>query len=238
MINVDVTLCPNYRYARYDDAFNHCKSLELNKKVIPSQDKFVHGDSLLDWLDKLTLLQLQASCAMEDNFVDSANNNELLNRNAFAEECVSTEKQDLQSYAFLVIDLPLFPHTVLFDEKCTPAPSPHIPRTSLAMLAVRDGPRSDFENDNGHTIYEFNLTGRNFSGQALQQVVDWEMELAADNPCEDMHRRLAHDSTRGLGGRDQAIKPNLQEKDKLDRILTTPGDHLRTEDKDLLFRFR
>ena len=146
----------------------------------------------------------------------------------------TTESQDLNSFAILVVDLPLFPHKVLFEERCAPAATPHTPLTSLAMLADAG---TAYENDKGDTIYEFNLTGRNFSGQALQQVVDWEMEMDVDNPCEDMYRRLAH-HTRCRGGSDHHIKPNLQEKERLDKILHAPGDHMKTEEKDLLYRFR
>lgn len=225
------------RYSELDEGFKTEKCIESYKYSMSMKNKSIPrnpSDVMLDWLDRLSLAQLSTTASMgivhglkdiEYNCVGDSTSH-------------TTESIDLHSFALLVVDLPLFPHDVIFNEKCAPAAIPHTPRTSLAMLAVRDGPRTAYERDSGDTLYEFNLTGRNFSGQALQQVVDWEMEMEADSPCEDMYRRLAHDSIRGRGGSDQAIKPNLQEKERLDKVLHAPGDHMKTEEKDLLYRFR
>lgn len=223
------------RYAQYDDAFKNEKRIENYKYSLSLQNMSPtrQQDTMLDWLDRLTLAQLQQSQSAAGGLSSSSSVNNNKNKCSNAEE-ESTESQDLHSFALLVVDLPLFPHKVLFEERCAPAATPHTPLTSLAMLADAG---TAYENDKGDTIFEFNLTGRNFSGQALQQVVDWEMEMDADNPCEDMYRRLAH-HTLCRGGSDHHIKPNLQEKERLDKILHAPGDHLKTEEKDLLYRFR
>lgn len=207
------------RFAIDDEAFHKEKLMECYKfsQATRSVSSDQNPDSFLDWLDRLTIEQLRVADSVMTN---------------------NPACMDLHSYAHLVVSLPILPHYVLFGEKCAPAVTPHTPRTSFEMLSVKDGPRTAFENDSGDTIYEFNLTGRNFAGQCLQQVVDWDMELDADNPCEEVYRRLAHDSIRGRGKGDQAFKPNLQDKDRLEKILHTPGDHLKTEEKDFLYRFR
>mmetsp|Transcript_6861 Transcript_6861/g.11418 ORF Transcript_6861/g.11418 Transcript_6861/m.11418 type:complete len:873 (+) Transcript_6861:547-3165(+) len=228
------------RYHEQDEIFKKEKCGERYKHSMSMRNKMSNEsstDAVLDWLDRLTLVQLARSSTSTD-IGQNVGDNEDIRRVSCDSSLDTTEAHDLHSFALLVVDLPLFPHPVMFNEKCAPSATPHTPQTSLAMLAVRDGARTAYERDIGDTVYEFNLTGRNFSGQALQQVVDWEMEMEADSPCEDMYRRLAHDSIRGRGGGDQAIKPNLQEKERLDKVLHAPGDHMKTEEKDLLYRFR
>ena len=41
-----------------------------------------------------------------------------------------------------------------------------------------------------------------------------------------------------LGGSDPNIKPDLQEKEKLDMIIRSPGDHVKGADMDLMYKFR
>jgi len=85
-------------------------------------------------------------------------------------------------------------------------------------------------------IIEFNVTSKAFHGSLLTCITDWE--VGQDNPCEDQHRKLAHNSHRSSA--DPSLKPNLQEKQQLERIIQLPafGDQLRMDEKDLLFKFR
>lgn len=170
-----------------------------------------------DWLDRLMLTQIQSTSGTT------------------AASFSSPEAYDLLTMATLVIEMPFLPHPVVFDEKCYPSVPPHMPITAMEMLSA-SGIITETIDSNNNLIMEFNLTGKPFSGQALGLIVDWETEL--DNPCEEMYHRLAHDNIRGRGTTDITLKPNLQEKEKLDRILKTPGDHIRADDKDLMFRFR
>ena len=66
--------------------------------------------------------------------------------------------------------------------------------------------------------------------------MDWE--VGQDNPCEDQHRKLTHHSNRGSS--DPTLKPNLEEKQDLERIVSMPayGEPMTPEDKDLLFKYR
>eukprot|EP00604_Paraphysomonas_vestita_P003823 CAMPEP_0174823396 /NCGR_PEP_ID=MMETSP1107-20130205/24069_1 /TAXON_ID=36770 /ORGANISM="Paraphysomonas vestita, Strain GFlagA" /LENGTH=396 /DNA_ID=CAMNT_0016045737 /DNA_START=537 /DNA_END=1724 /DNA_ORIENTATION=- len=208
-------------------------------------------DLLLDWLDRLVLAQIQSSIAVGRPHSNSIDDNNLLKKNVRGDSSennglssliepppiLSPEIQDLYSYCCLVIDLPMFPYPVLFEEKLYPPVAPHLPHIAAKILSVGDGSGRTTKNDDSRgPIYEFNLAGKPFSGQALRQIVDWDME--ADNPCENMYRRLAHDTIRGRGGADVNAKPNLKEKERLEFILNTPGDHLKPEDKDLMYRFR
>lgn len=201
-------------------------------------------DLLLDWLDRLVLAQIQSSIAVGRKSSNSIDDNNVRNESEAPGSgaldfptILSPEVQDLYSYCCLVIDLPMFPYPVLFEEKLYPPVVPHLPHVAAQILSVGEGSgRTIKYDDNKGPIYEFNLTGKPFSGQALRQIVDWDMD--ADNPCENMYRRLAHDTIRGRGGADISAKPNLKEKERLDLILNTPGDHLKPEDKDLMYRFR
>jgi hypothetical protein len=211
-------------------------------------------DLLLDWLDRLVLAQIQSSIAIGRKTSNSLDENPSLrsrpldtsdnsthssNSTSTVETppILSPEIQDLYSYCCLIVNLPMFPHPVLFEEKLYPTVAPHLPHVAAQILSVGEGSgRTIKYDDKRGPIYEFNLMGKPFSGQALRQIVDWDMD--ADNPCENMYRRLAHDTIRGRGGADITAKPNLKEKERLDTILNTPGDHLKPEDKDLMYRFR
>eukprot|EP01035_Chromulina_nebulosa_P019703 gene19703-25627_t len=74
-----------------------------------------------------------------------------------------------------------------------------------------------------------------FNAATLQVIADWDSEQ--DNLCEDMHRRINIDSLRH--SHDIHIKPNLKDKEQIDRILAMTGNHsMSFEDMDLLYRFR
>lgn len=50
------------------------------------------------------------------------------------------------------------------------------------------------------------------------------------------YRKLAHDKFRGI--RDPSLKPNKEERERIEAIVASPSDHLRVEDKDLLWTFQ
>lgn len=250
IVGLTLSLFLACRYAAVDDSFDKEKSLEKYKNRVAlshqqDDDSRVEGgaassgnmDLMLDWLDRLVLAQAQSGVAVarQQNLASTAGSESPSGGRGGA----SPEMQDLYSFCCLVVDMPMFPHPVLHEEKHYPSVTPHMPDVAFQMLSVSDGvgPRSIFTTDRGDSAYEFNLIGKPFSGEALRHIVDWEMET--DNPCEAMYRRLAHDTIRGRGGAgDASVKPNLEEKERLDRILRTPGDHMRSEDKDLMYRFR
>ena len=82
------------------------------------------------------------------------------------------------------------------------------------------------------TPFFFAVTGRRFDPHSLCVVADWELDQ--DNLAEAQYRCLAHDSIRGAA--DPKIKPNLQEKERLDQLAQMAGDHLHEDDKDLLYK--
>ncbi|CAN0481106.1 unnamed protein product [Hapterophycus canaliculatus] len=69
---------------------------------------------------------------------------------------------------------------------------------------------------------------------AFLLVSDYEME--EDNPVEHKYRKLAHDQLRGLV--DPELKPNRDERHRIDDLVAGRQDHLSMEDKDLLWKFR
>jgi hypothetical protein len=259
----------SHSYAPYDDNFIKEKNLEKYKNAVALSHQNAAGvrgvgagnqtgsgnmDLMLDWLDRLVLAQAQSSIAVsrqqhlsstKGSTSSVAVSGEAGDSGAAGAEgggrvVPSPEMQDLYSFCCLVVDMPMFPHPVLYEEKLYPSVTPHLPEVAFQMLTVTagTGPRNTYTTDRGETVFEFNLIGKQFSGEAFRHIVDWEME--ADNPCEDLYRRLAHDTIRRGGAGDSTVKPNLQEKDRLDKILSTPapGDHMRAEDKDLMYRFR
>ena len=69
---------------------------------------------------------------------------------------------------------------------------------------------------------------------AFLLVSDYEIE--EDNPVEQKYRKLAHDQLRGLV--DPELKPNRDERHRIDELVAARQDHLKMEDKDLLWKFR
>ena len=69
---------------------------------------------------------------------------------------------------------------------------------------------------------------------AFLLVSDFEME--EDNPVEHKYRKLAHDQLRGLV--DPELKPNRDERHRIDDLVAGRQDHLAMEEKDLLWKFR
>jgi phosphatidylinositol 3-kinase len=54
--------------------------------------------------------------------------------------------------------------------------------------------------------------------------------------CACRYRKLAHDKLRGVV--DPNLKPNKEERERIESLVASPSDHLRIEDKDLLWTFR
>lgn len=56
-----------------------------------------------------------------------------------------------------------------------------------------------------------------------------------ENLSEDMNRRLNQNTRRGAA--DASAKPNLAEREKLDRILHRVGNHMTVDEIDILYRW-
>lgn len=240
----------------------YCVSQQQLNSINLGKDASSESGGGLEWLDKFTLKQIQSNLVSSRSCYDSTNQADVESTNGFispkgkgeamqsftsngsangsanhVRNILSPEEDDLSKYCCLIIDMPVFPYPILYDEKCYPSVTPHMPALALEMLSVKGGALNEYLTESGERVFDFNVAGRQFSGQAFGYLVDWDMDSDI-NPCEDMYRRLAHDTIRGRGGFDPEVKPNLKEKERIDTILNAPGDHLKTEDKDLLYRFR
>lgn len=58
------------------------------------------------------------------------------------------------------------------------------------------------------------------------------------NLAEELNRRLNHNARRGNALLDASVKPNLAERDRLDRLVSAVSSNLSGEDLDLLYRYR
>jgi hypothetical protein len=139
------------------------------------------------------------------------------------------EEWDLQTYCCMVLEMAMYPNVVLHEEKLYPTVQPHVPPTQLSDIAAN----CVNEVDKDGTL-EFTIANRSFNPLSLCVVADWDMDQ--DNLAELQYRSIAHDLIRGAA--DPSIKPNLQEKSKLDRIIGAPGTHLTNDEMDLLYKFR
>lgn len=250
------------KFSLWDHTFKMEKLLERYKIMMAASDS-KHSDMRLDWLDRLTLNQIQNTLS----FAISQHNNDgssLTNLHASTSDSslrsrmsssspgadgqpiqntnstgncsgggiygFSAEELDLQGFCSLIVELPHYPHAVLHEDRCYPSVPQHYPPTHNSAIAQG----ICFENsDTG--VLEFALANRPFNANSLVVIADWDIDT--ENLSEDMHRRMNIHSLRG--NFDPQIKPNLEEKVQIDRILQRTGNHnMSYEDKDLLYRFR
>nr|GAT46026.1 atypical/PIKK/PI3K protein kinase [Mycena chlorophos] len=120
---------------------------------------------------------------------------------------------------FLYIDLPRFDFPVIFSEPEAPvastsAPVPEIPQPAPQVAAAAS----------------------TFTAEAhLWAVID--PEVARENPVEDKHRRLVR--SHRSSPYDRELKPNAKIRDELAELLNyAPSQHLSSEEKDLIWKFR
>lgn len=174
----------------------------------------------MDWLDRLTLLDCQK--VMD---ADQSNQRSELDSCGALLAPYFPASYELKNSPFLFVELPLFPFPVVFEEQ-TYSYSSHGASGPINPCEV-----AEFRQHNS-TIQNNNSRANNHV--ALLEVLDWECEQ--DNPVEDKYRTLAHEMLRGIV--DPDLKPNKAQKRQIDRILISPGYHLRRDEKDLLWRFR
>jgi len=160
---------------------------------------------------------------------------------------------------FLIIELPTLPIPIVHEESCYPHPMNgssgsitadelyfyHSKRISIQNLqkdSLKDAnpvPSSTTLGTDA-TISTPNSTISKYTidkgidetdiGLALVQIVDHENE--DDNPVEDKYRTLAHDLIRGLV--DPGLKPNREQRFRLDSIISSPSHHPTLEEKGTL----
>ena len=228
------------KYREWDYSFQMEKFMETYKPLMLSND----GNSKLDWLDRLTLNQVQTTLGhalIRDNNLIANNINDININSNNNSNCynniygLSYEEIDLSSYCCLIIELPLYPQSIpiLFEDRTySTLVVPHTPPTHYSAIC------SSISSENHELGYlEFAIRpDRPLIAANLQVIADWDIDQ--DNLSEDMHRRINHNNSL-RHNHDPLIKPNLTEKELIDRILRTTANHTMSfEEMDLLYRFR
>lgn len=220
----------------------------------------------LDWLDRLTLTQLQRSLGQVplQSSGSIAGANSLSGATGMSPNSGSimdsfyygTCEEECALYArcWMVLEMPLLQYPVIHEEK---------PYSSSQAVSVSN-PITFYNNSvpniagGGNTatnscvtetergIYEFCISGKEFSPLVLTLTKDWEVDQ--DNIFEEQYHRMERRVLRGEGegegrvdrsGNSCAVlKPNIKEKEVIDKILSATGNHLEYHEKDLLYRFR
>lgn len=133
----------------------------------------------------------------------------------------------------LIVELPLFDIPVLYEETFYSTPvegaSGGVTPLDLTLYRKRTAGTSLTSTPASSTV-----SPQNFEPLDLVAFLDYENEN--DNPVEDKYRTMAHDLFRGLV--DPALKPDREQRAKLDAIIDSPSHHPTREEKDLLWRFR
>ena len=180
----------------------------------------------------------------------------------------SSEERDLHHLFCLIIELPFSPHPILHKDRRYTGVSEHIPPSTLAQMmppgcgvvVEKETDKKNLSNTSDYhnyaaqsTILEFSLIGgltgtgnvnatalglqggsAAFTGASLCFIADWDMDQ--ENLAEQQYRCLAHDILRGK--LDASIKPSLEDRGKIDKILNAAGTLMVFEEMDLLYRYR
>ena len=180
---------------------------------------------------------------------------------------LSPEERSMRQQFCMVVALPFPPYPILFKERRYTGVPQHFPPTTLAQMMPpgcnvvvekdvgikRTGVNSlEYQNsikDSSTlpaTILEFSLLGgpvgggaslggpAAFTGASLCVIADWDIDQ--ENLAEQQYRCLAHDILRGK--LDTSVKPSLEDKGKIEKILNAAGTHMVFEEMDLLYRYR
>lgn len=207
-----------------------------------------------DWLDPVSLSRVDRLVAA---LADPA---ELRTHRAYQTDAEAA----LRDSPDLVLEMPCFAHPIIHEER----PYPGVPggggggtgaggggggsggalmigaagaaqqAQAVAPMpttaaAAGDGEAAGGMGEGGRSWGDSDLLAGGGSG-AFLLVSDFEME--EDNPVEHKYRKLAHDQLRGLV--DPELKPNRDERHRIDDLVAGRQDHLAMEEKDLLWKFR
>lgn len=157
-------------YEKWDYKFKMEKTLEKYKMGV-SASAGVMRDSSHNWLDRILLERIYTS--LENPEVTASDGDMLASLLDQAGWGRPLEEIDLDTFCFLIIEMPSLPHEVLHDEKQYPTVSPHVPPTTFTDIIGLIGP-SIVEMDD--TTVEFSLVGRPFNATSLTIVADWDMD--------------------------------------------------------------
>jgi phosphatidylinositol 3-kinase len=131
--------------------------------------------------------------------------------------------------ASLLIELPTFDLPIMHEETFYQLPqqgaSGQVSPIDLVTFRKNRKPVDEDELTDGP---------KSFKGLDLITFLDYENE--DDNPYEDKYRTLAHDLLRGMV--DPDLKPDKEQRSKLEKIIDAPSHHPTREERDLLWRFR
>jgi phosphatidylinositol 3-kinase len=203
--------------------------------------------SYCSWLDSITRGRME--CALEG--LSCRDVSPTGRRTTPSNRHPRQEERALERLFCLIIELPVPPYPILFEEKQYAGVASHVPPSTLAQMmppgcgvVVEKEERRGTQRE-GHpaTILDFSLSGgvignplgtSSFTGASLCVTADWDKD--EDNLAEQQYRCLAHAILRGK--LDPSVKPSLEDKGKIDRILNAAGTHMVFKEMDLLYRYR
>lgn len=197
----------------------------------------------VDWLDNLVFRTLEkkrqeveASANRASKHARSDSEVEKSKAEADALEERTNHEWDNEDEKFmLIIDFPRFDFPIVFtDHEYSPPPiSTLVPPSSSGTINLKpppevqlgpgiDGTGTDLDEDE--------------NAPPLIRIYDPEVGLK-ENPAESKHRRLVRSQRTGVLDRD--LKPNAKIRDELNSImLYGPTEELKSEEKDLVWKFR
>ena len=235
----------NKKYDKLDYLFvseKHLEAYKCNLQTVPigqnnsSTVPYDNNIGKTEWLDKLTLVQLQNTMGIIQNSADIASEGNPKFASPFHYGGCD-EEYELYTKCWIIIELPLFMYPVIHDEK--PYSINHNNNSATSNFYSSNTSNTSaksciLENERGYM--EFSIVGKDFSPSILTFTKDWEMD--EDNIFEEQYCNLERDMLRGVGDRQDAVKPNIKEKDLIDQILSASRNHLSPSQRDLIFRFR
>lgn len=201
----------------------------------------LHMIDRADWLDRVSIARV-------DRLIAALADPEQLRRNRAYQ---TDAEASLRNTPNLILEMPYFAHPIIHEERSYPgvpgggggatvggggiggSPAERATSGAIAVGVNGSGGRIGGMGEGGRAWGASDLLAGGGS-EAFLLVSDFEME--EDNPVEHKYRKLAHDQLRGLV--DPELKPNRDERHRIDELVAARQDHLKMEDKDLLWKFR
>jgi len=232
-----------------------------NNMPMPAESNSAALGGRLDWLDRLTLTQLQQSLGQLPQQASAGASPSTTTAAAGAPGSImepfyygaSADECALYRRCWMVLEMPLMQYPVIQEERHYSSAHPVAAGNPItfynnsvpSIAAGGNAATSSCVTETERGIYEFCISGKEFSPLVLTLTKDWELDQ--DNIFEEQYRRMERNVLRGAGdgegrldrsGNGAALKPNKKEREIIDRILSATGSHLEYHEKDLLYRFR
>lgn len=165
-------------FAAYDQPF-------LTEKRLETYRKSLHQTNGTSWLDSLASRQIREGLGLENSYRaaegDGAGNGSGEDESKYASQIWGKDLKEFEvkKFSFLIVELPIWQYSVLYEEKQYPSGDPHYPPST------HNDPINQCICEQNERMIEFSLLSRDpgqlakpihFNPSWLTVVADWDMD--------------------------------------------------------------